>query len=167
METAESRPHRRRRRFFILLLATAVLSAAAGIWLVNWLPGSRSDGSRVSFVGLGEAANVTAGSAIVLDLAPELLAEDVTARHDGIQAEVDQMLFLRREKVILRLQVTAGKEKIVPEQLAYVLRGADGKALSEGRFKAAAPLLPGETGVLEIPNPEALNAARVSVGKLP
>jgi hypothetical protein len=145
----------------LLLLAGGV---AGFLW---WIQQPRADGSRLRLVGLGGSVSAgrEAGAAVAIEPDEDLIAEGMTARVAGLQEEIDQTLFVRREKAILRLHVTAGKARVDPAQLEYVLRGGDGQVISQGSIKGGAALAPGDQGTFEIADPDAGAATRVQIRK--
>jgi hypothetical protein len=150
-----------------LLLALVVAGGGAFIWYMVSQVGTRPDGTRVRLVLLGEPS----GLSIAVGDLPIVLVGDFAggaqATAGGIQAEQEQEFFLRRERIALRIQFTAGGAAVDSRRLQYVLFDADGNELSRGPLRPDVQIGAGQTETLEIVDAEVPAARRVEIRAVP
>ena len=170
MQTAASaKPARPRTALGIMLLVIAALVlTAAGFVLYAWSQlGSRPDGSRVTLVFPGGAALIRAAGSIPVTVADDLRNLGVEAEQFSLQAEDEAHLFLRREKWVAQLKVTAGNQPVDVAGLGYRLFDKDGKELGAGALRPDIRVDAGQNAAVQIADPELSQTARIEIRKLP
>jgi hypothetical protein len=166
---ASASPTNRRAVWTTVLLVLLVLlaSVGAGVWYVQSQLGARPDGTRVTLVMPGGTQSVVSRSTLPIVVAADLAADGVKSAMVGMSAEREQDFIFRREKAAMQIQLTAGNQLVNPALLGYVLFDADGNPLSEGAFQPAEQIGAGQTGTVQIVDPDVAEAARVEIRKLP
>jgi hypothetical protein len=142
-----------------------LLGAGALALFVRSRLGVQPDGTRVSLALRGGALTMTSAN-LKIGLAADLDAAGHKVQPSGVTASNEQMLFLRRERVTLRAQFTAG-QPINTARLGYVLFDGKGSEMSHGALQPAVALDPGQTQMLEIVDANLPEAQRIEVRRLP
>jgi hypothetical protein len=167
---ASAAPTRRRAVWTtVVVLLVLLASVGAGVWYVQSQLGARPDGARVTLVmpgGIGRDS-VVSRSTLPIVVAADLAADGVKSAMGGMSAEREQSFIFRREKATMQIHLTAGNQLVDPALLGYVLIDADGNALSAGAFQPAKQIGAGQTGIVQIVDPDVAEAARVDIRKLP
>jgi hypothetical protein len=175
VETAA--PPKRRPTPWVFLLLLCVLLAGAGgfVWYIWSQVGTRPDGTRVvfEFPGVGGAvASPSVGGAVASPsvnstLSADLKAEGAEILGAGTRHQIEQQVFLRREKITLAIRLHAGKHPIDTTRLTYVLFAKDGAELSRGALGPETLIAVGGSEIVEVADPHVLDAVRVEIRKLP
>src|SRR5262245_42073438 len=104
METSPV-PRPRRHVLFLLLVLVVLLAGAGGYgWYLYAQLGTHADGTRISLVRPGAAAATAVAAPLPVAPAADLAAGGLQAQHEGVSAEVEQGLFLLREKFVLTVR---------------------------------------------------------------
>jgi hypothetical protein len=151
----------------VLLLLLVLGGIGAYLWYAWSQLGTRADGTRVTLVMLGGAVGVASHGPVPIIVAADLAADGVLAVHAGIAVELEQSLIFRREKVVLSIILTAGKQPVEPARIGYVLIDADGIRFSEGAMQPTRQIAAGQTATVQLADPDVANAARIEIHKLP
>jgi hypothetical protein len=167
MQTATP-PKRRHRVWTTILGMVLALLAGAGAfaWYVASHLGPQPDGSRVTLVFPGGSSGAASRS-LEPSLAADLAADGVEIRGGGSRMDVEQTIFVRREKVEWCLFLKAGKEPLDTARLGYVLFRKDGAEVSRGPLRPELQIAPGQTDSVLVVDPLIADADRVEIRKLP
>src|SRR5688572_24739437 len=96
----QSESPRRRSRWWLVLVVLLLVLAGGVAGISAWMQQPRADGSRVRWgFGMSGSAAVAAGMGMVPQLSPDLVADGVQARNQGMQEEAEGVLFVVRERV--------------------------------------------------------------------
>jgi hypothetical protein len=162
--TATAPPPNRRTTLFILAFLALLPVAGAAVSLYFYLDGLARDGTRITLVSPAGAVAVSAGP---LDVAPDpgAAAEGVACRHLGTGLEVEQLAFLRWERYVASVEVSATDRPLDLSGLSYTLYDGAGREVGGGLLRLSGTLAPGESREGEIADPRLAGAQRVVIGR--
>jgi hypothetical protein len=151
----------------LILLLVLVGGAGALAWFVWNQLGSRPDGTRVSLVFSGGTRSTMVKGFQPVHLADELMKEGLQIMGGGTQAEIEEQFFLRRERHVLNIFLTAGKQTLETGRLGYVLLDKGGTELSQGLLQPEIVIAAGRTETVQIIDASLADTVRIELRRLP
>jgi hypothetical protein len=144
--------------WIVILLGIALVIATVG--LHGWWLYSAPVAEHRSIVWPGGTAS-SASHTIRVELAQDLAATGATCGFQGAGEEVDQILFLRTEKALVQVKLTAAAQPLDGAGLCYALYDRDGQLLGYGRLPLDQPLAAQESKTVAIHDARTRDAWRI------
>jgi hypothetical protein len=152
----------------IILVLVLITGIAALVAFIYTRLGTHPDGSRVTLALASSGTVVTqAGGLLPITLPADLAADGVRLEQHGLHAEAQQNLLFRREKVVLTLLLTAGKQPVDTARLGYTLFDAAGREVGSGVLRPDVHVPAAGIETVHIADPDLNGATRIELRKLP
>jgi hypothetical protein len=157
-------PPSRRTALFVLAFLALLLVAGVAASLYFYLNGLAWGGTRITLANPAGAVAIGGGPlAVAPD--PGAAAEGMACRHLGTKLEVEQRAFLRWERCVASVEVSATDRPLDLSGLSYTLYDGAGRELGGGPLRLSGALAPGESRQAEIADPRLPAAQRVVIGR--
>jgi hypothetical protein len=139
-------PPRRKHGLFLLIVASLLIVLCVGCVFVV-LYSLTNDGSRLSLGG--PSMSSTSAPLTVIQAHPNV-AKGLACKLVGTGEECEQILFIRKQRIFARIELTATAAALDLTGLTYVLYDANGAEVARGPLALSGSLKQGESRAAEI-----------------
>lgn len=162
--TAHLLPPPKRRKVIVILVLLALFSGTGIAITLFYLHALERQGIRFSFADPGGMVSVFS-TPLNVQPSPELVAEGLVCKHLGTSQDVEQIVFLRKEKCVAQIEISATAADLELSGLSYVLYDEDGREVGRGPLRFSGRLKQGESQTGEIPDARISDARGVVIGR--